>query len=116
VKSISRIWVASVVIVAAASGWGCSYRAGSADDSWAADSSSYALFISSPANISDTSPSVAYGSLEGDPAVVRSGYTDPRWGRADEAVFSAVDNIDNRVLEIPRALDWHNTSAAMLVP
>jgi hypothetical protein len=108
VNSISCIWVASAIIAAAISGVGCSSGVESVGDWRAANSSPYALFQYSPANISDTSASLAYGSLEDDPSVVRSGYTDPRWERADEA-FSPATN--NRVLEIPRVLDRQNTAA-----
>lgn len=119
-KPISRIWVASAIIAVATSAWGCSSRVGSFDDWPVADSSPYALFRYSPANISVTSASVAYVYLGKDPAVVRSGYTDPgwepaelRWERAGEAFSPATDN---RVLEIPPMLDWDNTAAAILIP
>ena len=91
-KSISRMLVASAMIAVATSAWGCSSRVESFDD-WL-DSSPYASFRYSPGNISDTSASVAYDYLGDDPAVVRSGYTDPgweraelRWERAGEAFF-----------------------------
>jgi hypothetical protein len=108
VKSISRIWVASAIIAVATSAWGCSSRIESVDDWLVADSSPRALFLYSPANNSDTSASVAYVSLKDDPAVVRSGYTDPAWELAGEAFFPATDN---RVLEIPQVLDRDNTAA-----
>jgi hypothetical protein len=117
-KSILRMWMASAIIAVATSAWGCSSRAESCDD-WL-DSSPYALSRYSPANISVTSASVAYVYLGDDPAVVRSGYTDPGWERADlrweragEASFPAANN---RVLEIPPMLDWNNTAAAILIP
>jgi hypothetical protein len=117
-KSILRMWVASAIIAVATSAWGCSSRAESCDD-WL-DSSPYALSRYSPANISVTSASVAYVYLGDDPAVVRSGYTDPGWERADlrweragEASFPAANN---RVFEIPPMLDWNNTAAAILIP
>ena len=74
-KSISRIWVASAIIAAAASAWGCSPVVESVDDWPAANSSPYEMAWYSSANISITSASVGYGSLEDDPAVVRSGHT-----------------------------------------
>lgn len=117
-KSISRMWVASAIIAVATSAWGCSSRVESFDD-WL-DSSPYALFRYSPANISVTSASVTNVSLKDDPAVVRSGYTDPGWDRVQllgertgEAFFPATNN---QVLEIPRMLDWDNTAAAILIP
>jgi hypothetical protein len=87
VRSISRISLASVVIAAVASAWGCSSSVEPADDSGPTDSSLYTLFQSASANISDSSASVAHGSLEDGPPVVRSGYTDPRWVRVGEAYF-----------------------------
>jgi hypothetical protein len=117
-KSILRMCVASAIIAVATSAWGCSSRAESLDD-WL-DSSPYALSRYSSANISVTSASVAYVYLGDDPAIVRSGYTDPgwerahlRWERAGEASFPATNN---RVLEIPARLDWDNTAAAILIP
>lgn len=102
VKPISRICLASAIIAAATSGWGCSSYVEPVNDSWPSDSSLYSLFLYAPANISSVSASVAHGSLEDGPAVVRSGYTDPRWVRVGEAYFSASSN---RVLIIPRVLD-----------
>ncbi len=118
-KFISRMLVASAVIAVATSVWGCSSlvdssRAESVDD-WNPDP--YALFRYSAANISDISDSVVYGDLEDDSAVARSGYTDPNWDRAETRwegageVFSPAT--DNRVLEVPQALSWENTAAAM---
>jgi hypothetical protein len=121
-KSISRMLVASAMIAVATSAWGCSSlvdssRAESVDD-W--NPNPYALYRYSPANISDTSDSVAYGDLEDDSAVARSGYTDPSWERAEtrsedggEAFFPASNN---RVLELPQALSWANTAAAIPMP
>lgn len=113
-KSISRMLVASVVIAVATSAWGCSSRVESFDDR---DSSLYAPFRYLPGNISDTLASVAYVDMGDDSAVARSGYTDPRWEPAElrsegagEAFFPATNN---RVLEIPQALNWDNTAAAI---
>ena len=116
-KPVSRMWVASAIIAVVTSAWGCSSRAGSLDG-WL-DSSPYALFRYSRADISVTPASVAYVYLGNDSAVTRSGYTDPSWARADlhwergGAIFPATDN---RVLEIPPMLDWDNTAAAIPIP
>jgi len=118
-KSISRMLVASALIAVATSAWGCSSRVDSSrvesSDDW--DSSPYASFRYSPGYFSDPSASVHLGD---DPVVARSGYTDPRWERAElrwgrdgETFFPASDN---RVLEIPQMLDWDNTAAAKLIP
>ena len=116
-KSISRMLLASALIAIATSAWGCSYRVDVPDD-W--DSSPYASFRYSPGNISDPSALVAYVDLGDDSAVARSGYTDPSWERvephsqdAGEAFFPATNN---RVLEIPKALIWDNTAAAIPIP
>jgi hypothetical protein len=82
-ESISRMLVASAIAVAT-SAWGCSSRVQSRVepfDNW--DSSPYLSFRYLPGNISDTSASVAYVYFGDDSAVVRSGYTDPRWERAE---------------------------------
>lgn len=116
-KPISRIWVASAIIAVATSAWGCSSRVESFDD-WL-DSSPYALFRYSPADISVTPASVAYVYLGNDSAVARSGYTDPAWERADlhwERAGESFAATNNRVLEIPPMLDWDNTAAAILIP
>jgi len=112
--------VLSAVIAVATSAWGCSSRVESFDDFDHWDSSPYASFRYSPGNISDTSASVAYVYLGDDSAVARSGYTDPRWEsaelrseRAREALSPATSN---RVLEIPQALNWENTAAAIPIP
>jgi hypothetical protein len=117
-KFISRMLVASAMIAVATSAWGCSSRVESFDD-WV-DSSPYASFRYSRGNISDTSASVTHVDLGDDPEVVRSGYTDPGWERAElrseragEAFFPATNN---RVLEIPQTLDWDNTAAAIPNP
>ncbi len=101
VKSISRICLVSAIIAAATSGWGCSSYIEPVNDSWPSESSPYSRFLYVPANISGASALVAHGSLEDAPAVVRSGYTDPRWERVGETYFSASNN---RVLIIPRVL------------
>ena len=121
-KSISRMLVASAMIAVATSAWGCSSRVDSSRvesfDDW--DSSLYASFRYLPGNISDTSAPIAYVDLGDDSAVARSGYTDPRWERAElrsegaGEAFSPATN--NRVLEIPQALNWVNTAAAIQVP
>src|SRR5208337_3432994 len=119
-NSISGTLVLSAVIAVATSAWGCSSRVESFDDFDHWDSSPYASFRYSPGNISDTSAPIAYVDLGDDSAVARSGYTDPRWERAElrsegagEAFSSATNN---RVLEIPQALNWVNTAAAIQVP
>ena len=121
-KFISRMLVASVMIAVATSAWGCSSvvdssRAESVDD-W--NPNPYALFRYSPGNISDTSDSVTYGDLEDDSAVARSGYTDPDWERAETRSEGAGEAsspaTDNRVLEIPQALSWVDTAAAIPMP
>jgi|SRR5208282_2469299 len=116
-KAISRMLVTSVMIALATSAWGCSSGVDPSDD-W--NPNPYALFRYSPANISETSDSVVYGDLEDDSAVARTGYTDPNWERAEtrsesagEAFFPATNN---RVLEIPQALSWVNTAAAIRIP
>lgn len=84
------------------------------------DSSLYASFRYLPGNISDSSGPIAYVDLGDDSAVARPGYTDPRWERAElrsdgaGEAFSPATN--NRVLEIPQALNWVNTAAAIQVP
>ena len=121
-KPVSRMWVASAIIAVATSASGCSSRAGSFDG-WL-DSSPYALFRYSPADISITPASVAYVYLGNDSAVARSGYTDPAWERADlhweragwERAGEIFPATNNRVLEIPPMLDWDNTAAAILIP
>ena len=116
-KPVSRMWVVSAIIAVATSAWGCSSRLGSFDG-WL-DSSPYALFRYSPANISVTPASVAYVYLGNDSAVARSGYTDPGWERADlrwERAGEVFPATNNRVLEIPPMLDWDNTAAAILIP
>ena len=116
-KPVSRMWVATAIIAVATSAWGCSSRVESFDD-WL-DSSPYALFRYSPANIPVTSASVAYVYLGNDPAVARSGYTDPAWERAGlqwERAGEIFPATNNRVLEIPPMLDWDNTAAAILIP
>jgi hypothetical protein len=107
-KSISRIWVASAIIAAAISAWGCSPVVESVDDWPTANSSPDEMAWYSPANMSVTSASVGYGPVEDDPAVVRSGHTDPRWERAGEAISPATNS---RVLEIPQVLDLGFTDA-----
>jgi hypothetical protein len=114
VNSISGIWVASAIVVAVTSVWGCSSSVESVDDWRAAKFSSYAVFLSSPANISNTSASATDGSSEDDPAVmVGSGHTDPSWERAGDASFLATNN---RVLEVPRVIDLHNAAATYTGP
>ena len=100
-KFISRRWLASAIIVAATFTWGCSSSVEVVDD-WPTDNSSpYETAWYAPASISITSAPVAYGSPKDDSPAVRSGYTDPGWERAGDAVFPAVNN---SVLEIPRVL------------
>ncbi|MGA7872114.1 MAG: hypothetical protein WCA22_14605 [Candidatus Binatus sp.] len=121
-KSVSRMLVASVMIAVATSAWGCSSRVESrveSSDDW--DSSSYASFPYSPGNISDASASVAHVHLGDDSAAgARSGYTDPRWERAETnwerggEVLSPATN--NRVLEVPQMLDGDNTAATIPIP
>lgn len=108
-KSISGMLVASVMIAVATFAWGCSSRVEShaqSFDDW--DYSSYASFRYSPGNIPDTSASVAYVDFGDDPAVARSGYTDPRWEHAEPGWERAGEEFfpstNNRVLEIPQAL------------
>jgi hypothetical protein len=81
-----RVRLASAVIAAAASGWGCS-SVEPANDSGSSDARLYSLFQFAPANISDSSVSAAHGSYEEDPPIVLRGSTDPRWVRVSEAYF-----------------------------
>ncbi|MFZ2061932.1 MAG: hypothetical protein WAU82_13030 [Candidatus Binatus sp.] len=120
-KSISRMLVASVVIAVATSAWGCSSRVDSSRvetfDDW--DSSLYASFRYLYGNISDTSASVSYVDLADDSAVARSGYTDPSWepaGPRSEGGEVSFPATNNRVLELPQALSWANTAAAIPMP
>ena len=124
-KSISHMLVASAMISVAISAWGCSSLAdsshGESVDDW--NPNPYASFRYSLANISDTSDSVdsvAYGDLEDDSAGARSGYTDPSWEvsetRSESAVEAFLPVTDNRVLEIPQALSWEDTAAAVPIP
>jgi hypothetical protein len=96
-----RARLASAVIAAAASGWGCSSSVEPTKDSGPSDARLYSLFQFAPANISDSSASAAHRSYD-DPPMVRRGSTDPRWVRVGEAYFFS---IDNQVLIIRRVLD-----------
>ena len=98
-----RVRVASAVIAAATSGWGCSSSVEPANDSGSSDARLYSLFQFAPANISDSSASAAQGSYA-DPAIVRRGRTDPHWVWVGEACFLSTRN---QVLIIPRVLDRH---------
>ena len=108
-KSISRMFVAIVMIAVATSAWGCSSRVDPSGD-W--DSSTYASFRYLPGNISDTSPPFYLS----DPAVARSGYTDPSWERAEllpqRSGEPLVPATNDRVLEIPQMLVRDSTAAA----
>ena len=108
-NSISGMLLASVMIAVATSAWGCSSRVDPYDD-W--DSTPYASFRYLPGNISDTSPSFYLS----DPAVARSGYTDPSWERAEllpeRSGEPLVPATNDRVLEIPQMLVGDNTAAA----
>jgi hypothetical protein len=118
-KSISRMLAASAMIAVATSVWGCSSRVESFDD-W--DSSRHASFRYSPGNISNASASAAYVYLEDDSGVARSGYTDPRWERAEfrseraaDALFLDTPATNDRVLEIPPMLNGDNDNTAAAI-
>lgn len=108
-KSIFRTFVAIVIIAVATSAWGCSSRVDPSGD-W--DPSTYASFRYLPGNISDTSPPFYLS----DPAVARSGYTDPSWERTEllpqRSGEPLVPRSNYRVLEIPQMLVRYNTAAA----
>jgi hypothetical protein len=123
-NSISRMLAASAIIAVATSVWGCSPRIDSSCvesfDDW--DSSRYAPFRYSAGNISNASASVAYLYLGDDSAVARSGYTDPRWERAElrseragDALFPDTPATNDRVLEIPPILNGDNDNTAAAI-